>query len=107
MKRKSVSVAEESDMVEQSTSFGGVNPTVGLPREFQLLLLCVRGDNDGERREQIRSLLREELDWVSVIVAAMRHGVLPLLYRALSRTGPDLVPAGTLADLREQYEANG
>jgi len=46
------------------------------------------------------------MDWHRVINTADRHGVLPLLYRSLSRSSPDAVPKAILDELRESFQSN-
>jgi hypothetical protein len=74
--------------------------------EIQLLLCCARTDVDAERAEQIRTLLRGDLDWAYVIRTAHQHRVMPLLYWNLHATCPEAVPETILAQLRHRFHAN-
>ncbi len=50
--------------------------------EDRLLIACARPRHEGEMESHVSDLLDRELDWAHVISAAIRHGVLPLLYRS-------------------------
>ena len=74
--------------------------------KIELLLCCARTSIDSKTLERLRSLLRQDIDWHGVISTANRHGVLPLLYRSLSRSSPDAVPKAVLDRLRESFRSN-
>lgn len=80
--------------------------TVNRP-EIQLLLSCARTTLDSCGAERIRGLLREEIDWTYLLSTADRHRVVPLLYRSLNATNPEVVPAEVMGRLRERFFANG
>ncbi|HZO89764.1 MAG TPA: nucleotidyltransferase family protein [Chthonomonadaceae bacterium] len=61
---------------------------------------------DAETAERIRALLQCKLNWLDVILGAIRHGILPLLYQNLNAVCPEAVPQATLEDLRDHFEAN-
>ena len=66
------------------------------------LLLCIaRRDID---HDQLRSLVRQEVDWDYVIALAYAHGLLPLLNNHLSNI--DLVPTHVLSRLKRESVAN-
>ncbi len=56
-------------------------------------------------RERLQILLQQSIDWGRVFHLADHHGTSSLLYRNLSGL-EDVVPAATLAALREKYERN-
>jgi hypothetical protein len=61
---------------------------------------------DTESVERTRALLRENIDWSAVLQTALRHGVMPLLYRSLHTTCPDAVPQTFLERLRDCFCAS-
>jgi hypothetical protein len=61
---------------------------------------------DAASAERVRVLLKEDIDWSALIRAALRHGVMPLVYRSLHTTCPEAVPQTILAQLREHFYAN-
>jgi hypothetical protein len=74
--------------------------------EAELLLACASTQIDAARTERIRALLHKHLDWLSLMHLALRHGLLPLLYRNLCTTDPELVPHPVLCQLRTLFLAN-
>jgi hypothetical protein len=66
--------------------------------EARLLLHCARTTLDEERAGVVRTLVREDLDWLLVHQLASRHRVGPLVYHHLSTL--DGVPREALAPLR-------
>src|SRR5437879_2778727 len=81
-------------------------PVVGVRPEVELLLCAARVCLDPERAQQMRTLLRGDMDWAYVLRAAQGHGVLPLLYWHLNATCPDAVPQAILDQLREHFHHN-
>ncbi len=72
-----------------------------LPRaEAALLLLCARTRVDSQAAEQIRALLRQDLDWHYFRALLLRHRVTTLCYRQLRQFAREGVPAEVMADLR-------
>ena len=67
-----------------------------------LLLYIARRDTDPD---QLRSLVRQQIDWDYVIALAYAHGLLPLLHNHLSSVS-DLVPAHFLSRLKRESVAN-
>ncbi|HEX8184539.1 MAG TPA: nucleotidyltransferase family protein [Blastocatellia bacterium] len=80
-------------------------PEAAIRPEVELLLCCARTSIEPERIERIKSLLKEEIDWVYLIRMMLAHGMLPLLYKALKTACAEAVPASTLEQLRRQFEA--
>jgi hypothetical protein len=74
--------------------------------ENQLLLSCARTYVDSAQAEQIRALLRGDLDWVYLIRTALQHCVMPLLYWNLQSTCPEAVPEAILNELGRYFNAN-
>lgn len=69
--------------------------------ENNLLLCIAQRDID---RDQLRSLVRQQIDWDYVVALAYAHGLLPLLNHHLSNI--DLVPAHVLSRLKRESVAN-
>jgi hypothetical protein len=74
--------------------------------EEELILLCARTSVGEEDAERIKKLLREGVDWSSVIRRTAQHGVIPLLYRSLKSISPDTVPETVMDRLRGHYLSN-
>jgi hypothetical protein len=74
--------------------------------EAALLLYCARTRLSPDNVEQIRALLREEINWPFLVQAACYHAVQPLLYWHLNAVWPEAVPAATMEQLRRQFRAN-
>ena len=73
--------------------------------EVDLLLSCTRTQITPEVSDRIRVLVQKEVDWIALIGLAMRHNVVPLLYRNLQQVCPDTVPESIFGPLRARYEA--
>jgi hypothetical protein len=82
------------------------NTPMGIRPEDDLLLCCSRTELDSERAEKIRVLLQKEINWSYLIETALRHGLMPLLYRNLKSICPDAVPEAVLDQLRQYFLAN-
>jgi hypothetical protein len=74
--------------------------------EIELLLCCARIHLDAERATQIRALLRESLDWDALLRMGFSHGLAPLLYWNLQKTGAQALPGAVLERLRQFYLQN-
>jgi len=74
--------------------------------EEELLLCCSRMNIDLERADQIGVLLRKDIDWSYLTQMALRHGLMPLLYRNLKATTPDAIPEEILEQLRKYFLVN-
>jgi hypothetical protein len=70
-----------------------------------LLLACARTQVTPDIADRIRILVLEDVDWIALIRLAIRHDVMPLLYRNLQQVCPDSIPECILAPLRARYEA--
>ena len=75
--------------------------------EVELLLSCTRTRISEEFRERIRFAAEKKVDWIALIQLAMRHDVMPLLFRNLQRVCPDSVPKDILRALRARYHEQG
>jgi len=74
--------------------------------EVDLLLCCARTKLSPENMEQIKRLLRSEMDWTYLVRMAGIHGLIPLLYLHLKNDFLDLVPAPIADRLHVQFLAN-
>ena len=74
--------------------------------ETELLLCCAQVHGPPARTEQIRALLREEIDWHYLLLAAYEHGVMPQLFWNLDATCPEAVPETVLNELRDHFRSN-
>lgn len=83
-----------------------MNIPLDIRPEEDLLLCCSRLSIDCERAERIKILLRNGIDWLSLSQLALRHGLMPLLYRNLKATHPDVVPKDIIDQFRKYYFVN-
>jgi hypothetical protein len=67
-----------------------------------LLLQAARVEVGPAEAERLRSLVRPDLDWGAVAREALRHGVLPLVHRNVTRACAGAVPAEVRDGLRER-----
>ncbi len=74
--------------------------------EVKLLLCCARTNIDPHTSQIIRTLLQKSLDWSYLTHTAVRHGVMPLLYRNLSTICPEAVPKDILTKLKALFQTN-
>jgi hypothetical protein len=56
-----------------------------------------------EISDRIRTLVQKQVDWIELIRLAMRHDLMPLLYRNLQQVCPDSVPENILGPLGARY----
>jgi len=68
--------------------------------EHKVIVGIARRNTD---RDQLRSLIKHDLDWDYLLAIAYAHGLLPLLHKHLA---PDLVPAHVLSRLKRESVAN-
>lgn len=78
----------------------------GTRPEIALLLCCARTRVDSEHVEQIRTLLREDINWQYLIQVAHAQGVAPLLYRSLQTNCPEAIPQTVLDQLQRHFHVN-
>jgi hypothetical protein len=67
--------------------------------EVEVLLACARTRMDSDAALRVTDALRNEIDWDFLVDKAVRHGMVPLLFRNLSRVGEALIPEATLKQL--------
>jgi hypothetical protein len=88
-----------------------LSPGTDLASEDLLILECARTELTAAGMARVEALLSEELDWDYILEASIRHGVAPLLHRALdglrSSGARAEVPVEFAAELRRLYERNG
>jgi hypothetical protein len=77
-----------------------------LPPEARLILHCARVHLEPGEAPRTAAFLQGPIDWAAVVRLASAHGVVPLVYRALSRVGSDGVPAPLLEELRRELAAS-
>ena len=75
-------------------------------KEPELLLRCARTRIDETTAARIRELASGEIGWPGLRALAHQHRVMPLLYRSLYKTCPDLATKDALGHLRQDYQAN-
>src|SRR5262245_35525258 len=69
--------------------------------ELQLLLRSVRISTNDEEARQIHALLESNIEWRYLLQVASDQGVIPQLYRCLTRFS-EAVPAEVLGSFREE-----
>ena len=74
--------------------------------ESRLLLCCTRSDFDAEAQTGIETILRQGIDWASLLASALRHSLLPLLYDRLQGLDASRIPPEVIAGLKGAYYAN-
>lgn len=67
-----------------------------------LLLACLKGDVDSDQVERIRWFLNQDIDWSDLLELAARHGVIPLVYQALTAIASNDIPPSVLKTLRQR-----
>src|SRR4051812_50229545 len=78
----------------------------GTRPEIALLLSCARTRVDSEHVEQIRTLLREDINWQYLMQAVQAQGVTPLLYRSLQSNCLEAVSPTLSCQLRRAFSSN-
>ena len=77
-----------------------------LAPEHELLVLLARTRGAEAHRERARELVGRGVDWAGALMAALDHGVMPLLHRNFFVLGPGAAPDSFVRDLRALYLAN-
>jgi hypothetical protein len=90
---------------EDETAMQQRRPAAGFESEWSLLLAACSGLPDSEKITRISSSASSSIRWDILFRVAEQHGILCLLYRALSRMG-EVIPPAELRTLRQRYEAN-
>ena len=107
------SVADEAHVPDQAVCEAGPSQSsveIRARAEDRLILACARAVVESEEAEQIRALVRQEIDWSYLIRKASRNGVMPLVCLNLINTCPELMPGEVLDSCtsywREQARQN-
>jgi len=74
--------------------------------ENELILCIARRELNAERRGELRSLVRQQLDWEYLFSTAYAHRLLPLLHKHLTTAAGDIVPGHFLSRLKRDSVAN-
>ncbi|MCY7283873.1 MAG: nucleotidyltransferase family protein [Cyanobacteria bacterium CAN_BIN43] len=82
------------------------SPDIQLPPEHELIICCARLQAEAHTVERIKSLVRQDLDWQSVIRLAQQQGVMPLLYVNLQKICAASVPINVLQSLEQLFSTN-
>ena len=76
-------------------------------QEWRLLLACARTNIHGENLQRINKLVDADLDWDYVEKTSCSHGIAPLVYHSLHRSGViSLLPFAPAERLRSTYYGN-
>jgi hypothetical protein len=96
-----------ADVARTLAQFADVGLTRSSPAggEVPLLLRCVRVAI-GTEDPSAEAAQPDAVDWNALVQIALDHGVMPLLYRGLSRDGRYRAPELVLERLRHQYRTN-
>ncbi len=74
--------------------------------EIKLILACCRRHFFDDNTSQIRSLVKDDVDWPYLVRFAVSEKLDPLLYYSLNKTCPDDVPSIILKLLEERFRNN-
>lgn len=78
-----------------------------LSPEWKLLLACARTNVCAEHLQRVEDLADSGLDWGHVANTACAHGIAPLIYHSLHRSGvASLLPPAAAEKLRNSYYGN-
>jgi hypothetical protein len=69
--------------------------------EAELLLCCCRTSINSSVTNRIRSLLKQNINWISLIQISSEHGVIPLLYNSLMSSFAEETPKEILEKLHD------
>ena len=72
--------------------------------EVDLLLCCARTRVRPESQPRIRAAAQKNVDWMALVRLAMRHDVMPLLYRNLQHVCPGSVPENIHGPIGARYQ---
>jgi hypothetical protein len=72
--------------------------------EVDLLLCCARTRIRPELSHRIRAAAQKNVDWMALVRLAMRHDVMPLLYRNLQHVCPGSVPENIMGPIGARYQ---
>lgn len=77
-----------------------------LYQELELVLGCAGSVIGLDKKDRIKELLKNDIDWNLVVEMAKYHGLLFFLYRNLKRICPEFVPEQVLSMLKILYFNN-
>lgn len=77
-----------------------------MSREAEILLWCARPQPSAEETERARVLLRQRPDWDSLLELALRHRLMPVLYRQIKQSFPEALPPEFMERLRDYFYLN-
>jgi hypothetical protein len=92
-------------MIDTVSRLSAEVPVAETRPEIRLLLCCARTHVDSDRAEEMKTVLRGEMDWTFLVRTALQHRVIPLLYWNLAATCPEVVPEIVLAELQRGFHA--
>jgi hypothetical protein len=75
-----------------------------LQSEWELLLTACSAKSIPEKREDLQLRLREPVRWDALLALAEHHGILPILYQALSQV--EMGPREAMQKLKQNYQTN-
>lgn len=79
---------------------------MSMSREEEFLLRCARSHREEEGADAASDLIQQSLDWDLLLQLALRHRLMPALYRELGRVSAEDVPAGFRERLRDYFYLN-
>src|SRR5215471_7870916 len=74
--------------------------------EARLLLLCARSHATNDEIDQIREVVRPDLDWDYILTKSHEHCITPLVYQNLYRARAAGIPQTVLASLQAHVANN-
>jgi hypothetical protein len=74
--------------------------------EQRLLLSCAKTELSSADRDRVCDLLKQPMDWASLMMLATSQGVMPILYHSLMAVGRQKVPQAFVEKLQLYYLAN-
>src|SRR5688500_15937845 len=74
--------------------------------ENELILCCARRELDAGRRGELRSLVRQQINWDYLFTTAYAHRLLPLVHKHLTTAAGDIVPGHFLSRLKRESVSN-
>jgi hypothetical protein len=91
------------DRIGQNAGVRAARPRM----EIELLVCCASTSLDIKAIKRTEYLLHREIDWAYLIETALRHGVMPLLYRNLRTRFREFVPGAAMDQLQAHSNAIG
>ncbi|WP_254567318.1 nucleotidyltransferase family protein [Oscillatoria sp. HE19RPO] len=74
-------------------------------RELEVLLTCASPQSDSEKRDLLKSLLQNPINWPILLKLANRHRVMPLVYTSLNPLS-ELIPPSAIKQLTLDFRLN-